>query len=769
MKYNKEQIIERLHDLIGEGDYPQADRMLREYLDQGGPYDDVLAIYDGDIGQNLGDRERTWAAICQGLSSNPENYELYVMLGNYYLNEHQEQSWLCYEHALACCQNQEDRAQIQEMLRQLTENYGVSANRISFIIWCHNKSEQIRKCVESIRRALTECSGQMVVVADQCKEADLTWLRQQKDLILAEPGIVSDASSVHKNSGAPERMLPEFSPVWEPGIAAAWPDADCLLMEDRAILPKHALFWLRMALYGFEEAGTVGSMSDRVFNSRLSSPIEAAADFNDLKRLAGRLNLPMRHPCEIVPWTKGAAVLIRRQTLTQAGTPRKNFANAVFLDRDYGRKVEAAGYRNLLCENSFLLYQKEAEPRRASDKNRGTRPRKFLLFYAGNEKGYYQDTKYFTQEISKELRRRGHQTFICDLARGSHDAAALETYLTKGLDAVLTFNGESIQKEGLWQLWNQLGALVVNILMDPPFHMDLRPYLENSDMEQYLLLCPDENHVEYVKRYFPQVKHVEFMPHGGTPLEGRPIPWKEKRLDLLFSGTYTRPEGFLNAMKQTMKPDEFRIYAAMGERILRDSHLSVEQIVTETLFSGSRPLTPGRIDQTITGMSLLDGWVRMVMRERVVTTLVESGIDLHVLGDGWQNCPCAENQRLHRLSAERIPLADTLAWMENARINLNIMPWFKAGSHDRVFNAMLRGSVALTDPSSYFQKYFRDQDSIVYYSLKNLEQLPEIVRGLLTHPDQAETIAGNGYEKAAAFTWENYAEDLLMKIENCLK
>lgn len=743
---NEEKLKEQLDDLINEENYEKADHILREYLAQGGQYDDVLAIYDGDIGQNLGDSERTWAAIRQGLCFNPENYELYVMLGNYYLAENPEQSWLCYEHALACCQEPEDRSQIQEMLRQLTEDHKISANQTAVIIWCHEEDLFVKQCINSVRKALSGCEGQIIAVADRCKEETRKWLQMQEDLLLTEISADQERAS-----------------VWEKGAASARADADCLLMDSTSLLPEHALFWLKMALYGSKDAGTAGSMSACITNSRLSDMINMADGPDALRRLAGRLNVPMRYPCETMQQTKGAAILIRRPVLAQAGLPRGGFKNAVFIDRDYGQKVTSAGYRNLLCENSFLLNQQTPQAGPADAK----KPRRFLLFYAGNEKGYYQDTKYFTEEIGDELCRRGHQTFICDLARGSHDPADMEAYLTKGVDAVLTFNGEAIQKEELWQLWNQLGAAVVNILMDPPFHIDLRPYMESPEMEQYLLLCPDENHVDYVKRYFPQVKHVEFMPHSGTPADGKPIPWREKQLDLLFSGTYTRPEAFLDAMRQTMKPEEFKIYTDMGERILQDTALSIEQAVTETLLSDNYPLTPARIDGTITGMSLLDGWVRMVMRERVVTALVEGGIDIHVLGDGWQNCPCAGRPRLHMLSRERIPLADTLTWMEKARINLNIMPWFKAGSHDRVFNAMLRKSIALTDPSSYFQKYFIDMDSIVYYSLENLKQLPETVRTLLSHPEQAEAIAENGYNKAEAFTWKHYVEDLLLKIEKC--
>lgn len=46
----------------------------------------------------------------------------------------------------------------------------------------------------------------------------------------------------------------------------------------------------------------------------------------------------------------------------------------------------------------------------------------------------------------------------------------------------------------------------MNILMDAPFHIDLCTYMDSPDREWYLLPCPDENHVEFVKCYFPQVK-----------------------------------------------------------------------------------------------------------------------------------------------------------------------------------------------------------------------------------------------------------------------
>ncbi len=42
--------------------------------------------------------------------------------------------------------------------------------------------------------------------------------------------------------------------------------------------------------------------------------------------------------------------------------------------------------------------------------------------------------------------------------------------------------------------------------------------------------------------------------------------------------------------------------------------------------------------------------------------------------------------------------------ISQAKISLNVMPWFKEGAHDRVFNSMLNGAVCFTDWSLYFEE-----------------------------------------------------------------
>ena len=92
------------------------------------------------------------------------------------------------------------------------------------------------------------------------------------------------------------------------------------------------------------------------------------------------------------------------------------------------------------------------------------------------------------------------------------------------------------------------------------------------------------------------------------------------------------------------------------------------------------------------------------------------------------------------------------------------MPWFKDGAHDRVFTAMLQHTLSLTDDSRYLREIAADGKALVYYSLEQREQLPELVRELLAKPETCTQIAENGYRLAEReHTWKQRARELVTK------
>ena len=97
--------------------------------------------------------------------------------------------------------------------------------------------------------------------------------------------------------------------------------------------------------------------------------------------------------------------------------------------------------------------------------------------------------------------------------------------------------------------------------------------------------------------------------------------------------------------------------------------------------------------------------------------------------------------------------------MNNSKIVLNTMTWFKAGSHDRVFNGMLAGAAVVTDDSSYMRQEFSDGKELVMFSLDDIKNLPERVFELFGHMTKTQEMADLGYAGAKRrHTWENRAE-----------
>lgn len=383
---------------------------------------------------------------------------------------------------------------------------------------------------------------------------------------------------------------------------------------------------------------------------------------------------------------------------------------------------------------------------------------------------FYTDTEsfnFFTDQLEHELRIRGHETFIWNLlnppAEDPHSSANFMTFVSTKVDAAICFDGMCIRNDTLIGIWDAWGTVVIDILMDPPlrFHSLLTKHPKN-----YRLFCCDYNHVEYVKRYFSDsVPYVAFMPHvGAVPDQEAPfIPYADRKYDILFSATYYSPESKLAEMEQALSGNtELQsFYHLMFRNLVEDSSLTTEQALFLTMQQMGWSVPVDTLKTLFLCSEYVDWAIRMYQRGQVVSILAESGLDLYLLGRGWENHSSAKYPNVHRIN-DRVPYAQTLTAMADAKINLNVFPWFKAGTHDRIFNTLLQHSLPLTDSSRWVDMNFKDGQDIVLYDLKHLEHLPDIAEQMLKDSARAEQIIQNGYEKVRQnFTWSNCADWIL--------
>ena len=171
----------------------------------------------------------------------------------------------------------------------------------------------------------------------------------------------------------------------------------------------------------------------------------------------------------------------------------------------------------------------------------------------------------------------------------------------------------------------------------------------------------------------------------------------------------------------------------------------------------SDELTEESLKETFPYMIMIDLYIRHYFRGEVVRTLVDSGVPVTVIGKGWDRLTCAHPENLIALGG-----ADSLTCLQRtceAKVSLNVMPWFKRGAHDRVFNSMLNGAVCVTDPSQYMEQELTAGEELIYYRLEDLAALPDQVRDIRDHKEKWTQLQKNAYEKAAArHTWDHRAE-----------
>lgn len=391
---------------------------------------------------------------------------------------------------------------------------------------------------------------------------------------------------------------------------------------------------------------------------------------------------------------------------------------------------------------------------------------RIVLFYSATE-----SLNFFTDTLAYELQKRGHETFILDLADPEknvpHSFVEFSQFTDKKVDIAICFDGLGTREDMYIDIWNRHQTVVVDILLDPPlrFHVTMEKHPQN-----YLLFCCDRDHVEYVKKYFGQaVPHVDFMPHVGVvPQNEVPvIPYRMKKYDILFSGTYYEPMVMFSKIEQLFAKDTpiYKFYMFVFHSLIQDSSLTMEQAVLQTIQQAQFDPDPEELKLLLRHSESVDWAIRMYYRGQVVSALAEAGFELYLLGRGWENHSSASYPNVHRID-DRIPYEKTLSYMADAKLNLNVFPWFKAGTHDRIFNTLLQHSLPLTDPSRWVTEHFTDGENIALYDLKHLEELPSIVNSLLWDSERAEAMIQKGYDKVIAnYTWPHCTDWILEAVK----
>ena len=358
----------------------------------------------------------------------------------------------------------------------------------------------------------------------------------------------------------------------------------------------------------------------------------------------------------------------------------------------------------------------------------------------------YGSYTYFTDQIERLLRARGDEVVIFSAAEQPPER--LGQLAGAHFDAVIGCNcgAPRITTEEGGYFLDEIDAPFFNLLLDHPLyhHDSLKCRLKN-----YHVRCLDENHAAYVAAYYPHIKSTGLWAATGSPGTAHVLPICEREIPVLFSGTYTDPDEIGSAIRQL--PSFIRAdLRLLIEELLTHPQKTIEGAIFD-LGDALDSYLPESMPLFVQSCFLADTYVRAFRRRALVLAADQARLPLHLFGADWDKLrlPAGSTVTVH----PAVPFTESFSLMAHSRITLNLMPEFKAGFHDRVFSALLNGSVAATDPSRLLLQEFTDEAELVFYDVSELPAACERLRLLLGQPEKLRHIADAGLAAGARYTW----------------
>lgn len=377
-------------------------------------------------------------------------------------------------------------------------------------------------------------------------------------------------------------------------------------------------------------------------------------------------------------------------------------------------------------------------------------PRRITVFMGGR----IPVLNYMAEQYAHSAEVLGHTVFRYDKSKMEESYEKLMCFRENGLDMAVVFNNVGFQMfldsgKSLWDVW---GIPCYNIIVDHPMY-----YFDTLDCapRNGIVACADKNHRDYIRRFYPTVKRTIFLPTAGECL--KPFedlkPFAQRSIDVLFIGTY----------KYDDEIPYYDFQLQLTRELIKNPDKTFEATIESCLLSDDIHLSEENLKEFIQAHRFIDKNTGALFRLEILRALINSGITVTVYGDQFEKTDLYGHPNF--IYKGRCSTEEGIRLMEDSKIVLNQLAWFKAGSSERVYEAMLQGAVSLTDDSSYLRETFMDDVDIKFYSLKRLHALPDIVRSILTDSERTEMLRINAYQKAAKYhTWLQRTETLLADL-----
>jgi hypothetical protein len=354
--------------------------------------------------------------------------------------------------------------------------------------------------------------------------------------------------------------------------------------------------------------------------------------------------------------------------------------------------------------------------------------------------------------IASSLARLGHEAQILpapagaplDQVVGAIHAAAPDHVFSLGsfLGGIAADNGASI--------FDILGYGFIGWQFDHPL------YTEHNLVTPMAGRCsvyPNASHAEFAARLGVCGGSAVLLA-GGSPLEEPIRAYRDRSIPILVVATYNgRPDQPWGAL-----PDGAgkALVAAVCARLMADPEVSLAAACDAVRADFG--LGPGLERDLAEPLRRVLTFVRHKDRLDAITALVESGLPVTLVGDGWAG---HFGDRPNLTARPSVPFAEASRLYNDARLVLNLNA--ANGGCERTIQAMLAGAAVVSDRTASYAAMGMESGDLRIFDRLRPDTLPHGVGELLE--GDAEQVAEAGHRRAVTSQlWDHRLAALLATI-----
>ena len=358
----------------------------------------------------------------------------------------------------------------------------------------------------------------------------------------------------------------------------------------------------------------------------------------------------------------------------------------------------------------------------------------------------------FAEQLHRGFEKLGHEAMIYDLSPA--DAVKkLPAFLNECSPDLVVSMGASGADFKLGDKFLFANIPFVGFLIDHPaaIHNRLKE-LPNK----VALTIVEPLHKNFIETFCDQKIKTFFLPHAASKLAKSGTTTSVRR-DIVFCGSGAEAQELISWANKSLPPELAKAFFDLSEQVLISGDFDYSKYFS--IFQGL--LQAPFLAMLVNNCDIL---VRRTLRYHYLDILDKAGIAVDIFGNNWPQ-QRFKNHRIHAAVTHN----EALNIMDNSQLSLCIADSNPLGSHERVFDEMLRGNICVTTQSKFWQENFVDGEDYFGFDYRNEQQFIDAIQKALKVDKTPEQRVSTVTKMNAQHLWFHRAKTIVDEIYPKLK